>query len=93
MHTEQFPFPLKPLFLMKLRSNNVPTALLEAKTVQNNQIFVAPLLTRQILPLLMQDDEVVVSIPDADGAVHDYTFAMQPNELALQPIRSHCFDF
>ena len=43
IYTEQFPFPLKPLFLVKLRSNSVPTALLESKSVQNNQIFVAPL--------------------------------------------------
>src|SRR5262245_7291977 len=43
IHTEQFPFPLKPLFLVKLQSNNVPTALIEAKSVENNQILVAPL--------------------------------------------------
>ena len=93
IHTEQFPFTLKPRFLVKLRSNTVPTALIEAKSVQNNQIFVAPLLMRHIMPLLMQDDELGVSIPDSDGTVHDYTFSMQPNDLALRPIHLHCFDF
>jgi hypothetical protein len=92
-HSEQFPFPLKPLFLVKLKSNNVPTAVFEAKSVEHNQIFVAPLLMRHIMPLLMQDDEVVVSVPERDGALHDYTFSMQPNDLALSPIRSRCFDF
>jgi len=24
--------------------------------------------------------------------VHDYTFSMQPNDLALGPIRARCFD-
>ena len=91
-HSEHFPFPLKPVSLLKLQSNNVPTALFEAKSVENNQIFVAPLLMRHIMPLLMQEDEIVVSIPERDGAVHDYTFSMQPNDLALRPIRS-CFDF
>jgi hypothetical protein len=93
IHAEHFPFPLKPVSLVKLQSNNVPTASIEAKSVQNNQIFIAPLLMRHIMPLLMQDDELVVSIPDWDGAMHDYTFSMQPNDLALGPIRSRCFDF
>jgi VCBS repeat-containing protein len=92
VHSEQFPFPLKPLFLVKLQSNNVLTALFEAKSIEYNQILIAPLLMRHIMPLLMQEDEIVVSVPERDGAVHDYTFSMQPNDFALRPIRS-CFDF
>ena len=93
IHSEHFPFPLKPVSLLKLQSDNVPTALIEAKSLENNRIFVAPLLMRHIMPLLMQDDALVVSIPERDGAVHDYTFSMQPNDLALGPMRSRCFDF
>src|SRR5215471_1187183 len=93
VHSEHFPFPLKPVSLVKLQSNSVPTALIEAKSVENNQIFIAPLLMRHIMPLLMQDDELVASIPERDGAVHGYTFSMQPNDLALGPIRARCFDF
>ena len=93
IHSEHFPFPLKPVSLVKLQSNNVPTSLVEAKSVENNQIFVAPLLMRHIMPLIMEDDELVVSIPERDGAMHDYTFSMQPNDLALGSIRSRCFDF
>jgi hypothetical protein len=92
-HSEHFPFPLNPVSFVKLHSNNLPTALIEAKSVKNNQIFVAPLLMRHIMPLLMQDDELVVSIPDRDGAMHDYAFSMQPNDFALGPIRSRCFNF
>jgi hypothetical protein len=93
IHSEHFPFPLKPVSMVKLQSNNVPTALVEAKNVENNQIFVAPLLMRHIMPLIMEDDELVVSIPERDGAMHSYTFLMQPNDLALKPIRARCFDF
>jgi hypothetical protein len=92
IHDEHFPFPLKPVSLVKLQSDNVPTAFIEAKSVENNRIFVAPLLMRHIMLLLMQDDEVVVSIPERGGAIHDYTFSMQPNDLALRSIR-FCFDF
>ena len=93
IHSEHFPFPLKPVSMVKLQSNNVPTALVEAKNVENNQIFVAPLLMRHIMPLIMEDDEFIVSIPDRDGAMHSYTFSMQPNDLALKPIRARCFYF
>jgi hypothetical protein len=93
IHSEHFPFPLKPVSLVTLQSNNVPTALIEAKSVENNQIFVAPLLMRHIMPLIMQDDELIVSIPEWDGPMHDYTFSMQPNDIALKPIRARCFDF
>jgi len=79
--------------LVKLQSNNVPTALIEAKSVENGQIFVAPLLMRHIMPLVMQDDELIVSIPERDGPLHDYTFSMRPNDIALKPIRARCFDF
>ena len=93
IHTEQFPFPLEPFSLVKLQSNNVPTALIEGKSVQNNQLFVDPIPMRHVMPLLIQDDELVVSITDRNGAMHNYTFSMQPNDLALRPIRSRCFDF
>ena len=93
IHSEHFPFPLKPVSSVKLQSDNVPTAVIEAKSVDDNQIFIAPLLMRHIMPLLMEDSELVVSISERDGAMHDYTFSMQPNDLALGPIRSRCFDF
>jgi hypothetical protein len=93
IHSEHFPFPLRPVASVKLQSNNVPTAVIEAKSVDDNQIFIAPLLMRHIMPLLMEDSELVVSIPERGGAMHDYTFSMQPNDLALGPIRSRCFDF
>ncbi len=38
IHTEQFPFPLEPFSLVKLQSNNVPTALIEGKSVQNSAL-------------------------------------------------------
>ena len=66
---------------------------LKRKASKNNQIFVAPLLMRHIMPLIMQDDELIVSIPERDGPMHDYTFSMQPNYIALEPIRVRCFDF
>jgi hypothetical protein len=92
IHNEQFPFPLKDSSSVKIRSNNVPAVSVEGKSIKNDQIFVDPKPMRHIMPLLLQDYYLVVSIPERDGAMHDYTFTTQPNDLALAPIRSHCFD-
>src|SRR5262249_13135154 len=91
IHTEHFPFPLKPVSLVKLQSNNAPTALVERTSVENRQIFDEPLLMRHIIPLIVQDDEHLVSIPERDGPMHNYTFSMQPNDIALKRIRARLF--
>jgi hypothetical protein len=92
IHNEQFPFPLKDSSSVKIRSNNVPAVSVEGKSIKNDPIFVDPKPMRHIMPLLLQDYYPVVSFPERDGAMHDYTFTTQPNDLALAPIRSHCFD-
>jgi hypothetical protein len=93
LHPEQFPFPLKPSSQVKLRSNNVPTVSIEGKSIQNNQIFVDPRPMRHIMLPLLQDDQLVVSISERDGIRHDYTFSLQPNDVALRAIRLRCFGF
>jgi hypothetical protein len=92
IHNEQFPFPLKASSSLKIRSKNVPAVSVEGKSIKNDQVLVDPKTMRHIMPLLLQDYYLVVSIPERDGAMHDYTFSTQPNDLALAPIRSHCFD-
>jgi hypothetical protein len=93
IHVEPFPFPLTFSSVVKLRSNTASTVSIEGKSLQNNQIFVDPRPLRHIMPLLLQGDQLVVSISERDGAVHDYTFSIQPNDVALRAIRSHCFGF
>jgi hypothetical protein len=93
IHTGQFPFPLKPSSSVKLWSNTVPPFSIEGRSIQKNLIFMDPKPLRHIMPVLVQDDKLVVSVPEQDGTTHDYTFTMQPNDLALKQIRSGCFDF
>src|SRR5262249_23728153 len=73
IHTQQFPFPLESFSLVKLQSKNLPTVLIEGKSVQNNQLFVDPIPMRHVMPLLMQDNHLIVSIPERHGAMHAYT--------------------
>jgi len=93
IHTGQFPFSLKPSSSVQLRSNNVPTFSIEGKTVGSNLTFVDPGPLRHIMPVIVQDDQLVVSIPEQNGKMYDYTFSLQPNDLALRPIRIGGFDF
>jgi hypothetical protein len=93
IQTEQFPFPLKPSSSVQLRSNSVPTFSIEGKSIQNNLIFLDPRPLRHLMPSIVQDDQLVVSISDQNGTLHNYTFPIRPNDLALKPIRSGCFDY
>jgi hypothetical protein len=91
IHTSQFTFPLKPVSSVELRSKDVPGISVDGKIVEGNLIFLDPELMRRVMPLLVQDDQVVVSIAERDGPMHDCTFSTQPNDVALRAIRSRCF--
>jgi hypothetical protein len=93
IHVEQFPFPLTSSSPVQLRSNHVPSFTVQGKSIQSNLIFVDPRPLRQVMPLIVQDDQLVVSISEQNGTFHDYTFSMQPNDTALGPIRSGCFGY
>jgi hypothetical protein len=90
IHGTRFPFPLDPSLLLKLQSDHMPTLSLEARRVEENVIFVDRRPMRKIVPRLVRDQYAVVSISEPDGPSHDYTFSMQPNNIALGEIRSHC---
>jgi hypothetical protein len=73
IQTEQFPFPLKPSSSVQ-RSNSVPTFSIEGKSIQNNLIFLDPRPLRHVMTSIVQDDQLVVSISDQYGTLHNYTF-------------------
>jgi hypothetical protein len=93
IHTGQFPFPLKPSSPVELRSNSVPSFTIEGKSIQSNLIFVDPKPLRHVMSLIVQDDRLLVTVSDQNGTAHDYAFSMQPNDLALEPMRIGCFDY
>jgi hypothetical protein len=93
IHVEQFPFPLTSSSPVQLHSNHVSSLTIEGKSIQSNLVFLDPRPLRHVMSLIVQDDELVVSISDQIGTLHDYTFSMQRNDLALEPIRSGCFDY
>ena len=86
---------LELLAELRPAGNHIPILILTARDAVEQRVLGLDAGADDYLvkPFAMQDDELVVSIPERNGAMHDYTFSMQPNDLALGPIRSRCFDF
>lgn len=91
-HATRFQFPIKFSSELKLRSANLLKLPVTGKSIQTNLIIIDPALMRHVMPLLIEEDQIGISIPDADGGAHDYTFSMKPNDVALAPIRSRCLN-
>jgi len=90
IHARQFPFAASLSSPARLQSDRLWDLSAAARAVDSNLIAIDPDIMRQIMPLLLQEQHLRVSIAESSGAAHDYTFAMQPNDLALGPIRSRC---
>ena len=61
-------------------------------TYQTDQISIDPAPSHDLLPLLLDGNQSSVTIPDSLGNIHDYSFVLQPNTLALSNIRARCLD-
>jgi hypothetical protein len=92
MHASGARFDLGAKSSVKVRSRKLADLPVAAKTVQANEIAIEPDIMRQILPRLLDEDSFVVSIAGQNEEVRDYTFLMQPNDIALAPARAHCLD-
>ena len=90
MHSERFSFDLDEASSVQLQSARLSSASAAAERSQPAQIVIEPTIVRHILPLLVEEQELAVSVTARDGAVHRYTFALQPNDVALAPLRSRC---
>src|SRR5262249_24964232 len=92
IHSTRFPFPMSVHASVQLHSRRVPKNSIAAGVSQSKSLFIDPNPLRHILPLLIDDEQLFLSIPEQDGTMHDYTFSMQPNDVALKPIRLGCLN-
>lgn len=90
MHAEHFPFEVDASSSLQLQSTNLSTVSIVAERLQPAQIVMDPRLVKHIMPLLVDEQELSVSVTASDRVVHRYTFALQPNDVALAPLRSRC---
>jgi len=89
VHGTQFPFSIKSLSAMKLWSNQVPAVAIEVAALNDNVIGINPIQAQSIMPRMVRDQNLTVGIYERNGASHEYTFRMQPNN-ALASIRDRC---
>jgi hypothetical protein len=92
MHLSSFPYGVASESAIVLRFAGHPDVTAEARPLDQNQLAIAHATARRLLPLVIESERVIVSIGDRDGGMHDYTFSLQPNGLALAAIVRGCWD-
>jgi hypothetical protein len=90
IHMDRFPFELDETSSLQVQSARLSTVSVVAERLRPAQIVMDAALVQHIMPLLLDEQEVTVSVAARDGVVHRYTFALQPNVVALAPLRSRC---
>jgi hypothetical protein len=90
MHTDRFAFEVDAASSVQIESAELSTVSVVAEWFRPAQIMMDPKLIQHIMPLLVKEQEVSISVTASDGVAHRYTFALQPNDVALAPLRSRC---
>jgi hypothetical protein len=90
VHSSQFPFALAGISRIMLRLDDWEPVALPVETVEQKLVMADPQPAKDLLPLLAHSSKLMASIAEPNGAVHSYTFALQPNDLALRDIKAHC---
>ena len=73
-----------------LQSGGFPVVSVAAQVVHRTQISIDAETTRHLMPLFFDSASIVVSVRDAIGAAHAYTFSLQSGGRALAPIERVC---
>ena len=90
MHTERFPFEVDAASSVQVQSERLSRIAVVAERSRPAQIVMDPSLVRHIMPMLLDEKEVAVFVTAKDGVVHRYSFVLQPNDVALAPLRARC---
>jgi hypothetical protein len=90
MHVDRFPFEVDGSSSVQVRSAKLSLVSVATGPIRPAQIVIDPTLMRHVMPLLVDEQELALSVTAKDGAVHRYTFVLQPNDVALAPLRSRC---
>ena len=92
IHINGFPYQLAAPTNVSLRVDLAPTITLPASIIQDRQISIEPPLGNHMLRALTAGDQLFVAVTDRRGETHDYSMALQPNDLALKDIRANCLE-
>jgi hypothetical protein len=88
MHSNEFPPGVSSNLV--LRSDGFPAVAVPVRLVRKNQLSIDAATTRHLMPLILDSKRLVISMSAVVGNPHDYTFSLQPNDLALAEINRRC---
>ncbi len=89
---DTFAFPLSERPELALRLDELPAISLPSAVIEQKQITARPSSATQFFSLLTRSNLLSVSVPEqGSGAIHRYSFSLQPNDLALREIDVHWF--
>jgi len=91
MHADYFPFEVDGSSSVQVQSPSLSRTSGVVERGQTAQIVFDSTLMQHIMSLLAEAQEMAISVTAKDGVVHRYTFALQPNDLALAPLRERCW--
>jgi hypothetical protein len=76
---------------LSLQLDDSPAVTVPAVPTGRSQLTIHPRLARELIPLIFQSKMLIASVPEINGPVHTYSFALQPNDLALREIGLRCY--
>lgn len=88
---KKFPFPLPERAEIGFRLDALRPLVLPVAAIEQKQITADPDSTKDLFAVLTRSKQLSVSIPERTGLTHNYSFSLQPNDLALRDIDIHCF--
>jgi len=90
INSEGFSYPLTEKGELIVQLDGSAAIYLPTIVVQQKQIRADPGATKQLIPVLMRSNQLLVSTSDMNGEMHMYSFSLQPNNRALRDIDIHC---
>ena len=90
INLEGFSYPLTEKGELIVQLDGSAAIYLPTIVVQQKQIRADSGATKQLIPVLMRSNQLLVSTSDMNGETHMYSFSLQPNNRALRDIDIHC---
>jgi hypothetical protein len=86
-----FRFSLGERAQLRLRLDDSPPVLSLVAVIGQGQITSESGAMQILFPLLLGSKRLTAALAEASGTAHNYSFSLQPNDLALRDIDVHCF--
>jgi len=92
IYTGGFPYSLKSPVSVSIQVDIALGVTTAAVMIGQDHISIDPRLSHELLSFLVDGSGLSASIADADAKIRSYAWSLQPNDVALADIRTHCLE-